>query len=311
MSAVGARDAIESLATIRDWLRFAVTQFHEADLSFGHGLPEAFDEAAYLLLHALHLPRERLEAFLDARLTMAERKAIHGLIRRRCTERIPAAYITHEAWLGDHRFYVDRRVIVPRSFIAELLDERMSPWVPEPGDVHSILDLCTGSGCLAILAAIAFPDAHIDAADISPDALEVARRNVDDYALHDRIELLRSDLFDAIAGRRYDIILCNPPYVTTAAMRALPPEFRHEPALALAAGADGMDSVRRILSSAREHLSEAGMIFVEVGHNRDLTEAAFPELPFTWVATRSSDDSVFLLRNDELPPTREARPGGT
>lgn len=292
--------AIDELATLRDWLRYAVSHFGAAGLAFGHGSHNAFDEAAYLILHALHLPFERLEPFLDARLLPEERRAVARILARRIDERLPAAYLTGEAWLGAYRFRVDPRVIVPRSYLAELIEDGMAPWVADPHALGAALELCTGSGCLAILMAHAFPAARIDAIDLSPEALAVARQNVADYALEDRITLVESDLFDALQGRRYDLILANPPYVTEAAMRALPPEYRHEPAMALAAGPDGMDVVRRILAEARRHLAPGGILAVEVGHNRHHVEAAFPGLPATWITARSGDEAVFIVERDGL-----------
>lgn len=298
---ISADDA-EHLHTLRDFLRYAVSSLNASGASFGHGCADAYDEAAYLILHTLHLPLDRLEPFLDALLTDREREQLIEVLSRRVDQRIPAAYLTREAWLGDFRFYVDERVLVPRSFIAELLENGLAPWVEAADEVGSILDLCTGSGCLAILAAHAFPNAAVDAADISPDALEVARRNVHDYALEDQIQVVETDLFQNLLGRRYDLILSNPPYVTDAAMANLPQEYRQEPALGLAGGHDGMDVVRRMLASAAIHLNPGGLLVVEVGHNRAETEAAFPELPFTWLATRSSEDMVFLLHQDDLAP---------
>ena len=216
------------LETLRDWLRWAVSRFGEAQLHFGHGSDEAYDEAAYLLLHALHLPLYRLEPFLDAKLTQAERATLGQLFTRRIDERVPAAYLTHEAWLGDFRFYVDERVLIPRSFIAELMPGGLAPYVGAAGDVHAALDMCTGSGCLAILMAHAYPEADVDAVDISSAALAVAQRNVSDYALADRINLIRSDLFANLPEKTYDLIISNPPYVTAMAMEALPGEYRHE-----------------------------------------------------------------------------------
>lgn len=294
-------DDTESLITVRDWLRFAVSRFNEAGLSFGHGCDNAYDEAAYLILATLHLPIDRLEPFLDASLTHGEAEALKTVLQRRVTERVPAAYLTHEAWLAGRRFYVDERVIVPRSFIAELLTEQLSPWIEDPDAVGNVLDLCTGSGCLAILAAEAFPQAQIDAVDLSPAALEVAVRNVADYGLQNRIDLVESDLFGALAGRTYDVILSNPPYVDAAGMAALPPEYRAEPALALGSGADGLDAVRRILGTARAHLNPGGVLVVEIGHNRDALEAAFPALPFVWLETAAGDQYVFLLQREALP----------
>ncbi|MEW5888076.1 MAG: 50S ribosomal protein L3 N(5)-glutamine methyltransferase [Pseudomonadota bacterium] len=292
---------MESLVTLRDFLRYAVSRFNEAGLAFGHGTDNAYDEAVYLILHTLHLPLARLEPFLDARLTTQERRKVLDVIARRITERMPAAYLTREAWLGDFRFYVDQRVIVPRSHIAELIQEGLAPWIADPGAVTDALDLCTGSGCLAILLVHAFPQARVDAVDLSAGALEVARRNVDDYGLEQRIELLQSDLFAALEGRRYDVIVSNPPYVTGAAMAQLPQEYRHEPDMALAAGDDGMDIVRRILAAAARHLKPGGILVVEVGDNRPFAEAAFPGLEFTWLETAGGADKVFLLRREQLP----------
>jgi ribosomal protein L3 glutamine methyltransferase len=235
------------LETLRDYLRFAVSRFSQAGLAFGHGFANAYDEAAYLLLHALHLPPDRLEPFLDARLAASERAEIATLLARRVDDRVPAAYLTHEAWLGDFRFYVDERVVIPRSFIAEALHEGLAPYLSDPAAVRSALDLCTGSGCLAVLLAHAYPEADIDAVDLSADALAVAQRNVSDYGLAGRINLIRSDLFDNVPTKSYDLVISNPPYVTTVAMEELPTEYRHEPALALAGGDDGLDAVHTIL----------------------------------------------------------------
>jgi ribosomal protein L3 glutamine methyltransferase len=297
-------DAVHDLATLRDWLRFAVTRFGEAKLAFGHGSANAYDEAAYLLLHALHLPQERLEPFLDARLTHAERQQLAQLLERRIDQRIPAAYLTREAWLGDFRFYVDERVIIPRSFIADLLPDGLAAYVGDPAKVVSVLDLCTGSGCLAILLAHAFPAADVDAVDISSDALAVAQRNVSDYGLADRINLLRSDLFRNLPDKNYDLIVSNPPYVTARAMDELPAEYRHEPALALAGGDDGLDAVRTIMREAPRFLAPRGLLVVEIGHNRDAVEFTWPRTPFVWLDTGSSADSVFLLTREEVVAAR-------
>ena len=289
------------LSTLRDLLRFAVSRFNEAKLFFGHGAENAWDEAAYLLLHSLHLPLERLEPFLDATLTRDERAAVLQVIDRRIRERLPVAYLTNEAWLGGYRFYVDQRVIVPRSFIAELLREQLTPWIDDAHAVTAVLDLCTGSACLAILAAHAFPAARIDAVDLSPEALAVARRNVDDYDLAAQIRLVEGDLFAGLRSKRYDLIIANPPYVNAASMATLPDEYRHEPELALASGLDGLDLTRAILAGARQHLRPNGLLVVEIGHNRDALEAAFPATPFTWLDTSAGDQYVFLLHRDELP----------
>jgi ribosomal protein L3 glutamine methyltransferase len=290
----------DELLTLRDWLRWAVSRFAEAGLFFGHGTDNAFDEAAWLILHALHLPHERLEVFLDARLTPDERLAVLNILQQRIARRLPAAYLTHEAWLGDFRFYVDERVIVPRSYFAELLRESFAPWVTDPESIVDVLDLCTGSGCLAILMAHAFPNARVDAVDISADALAVAARNVADYGLEHQVSLVRSDVFGKLGKRRYDLIVSNPPYVTAAAMASLPEEYRREPALALAAGDDGLDIVRTILAEAPRHLKAEGLLAIEVGHNREIVEAAFPELPLTWIDTPHAEGKIFLVHARDL-----------
>lgn len=292
--------AQSELSTLRDLMRFAVSRFNEAGLFYGHGTDNAWDEAAYLLLHTLHLPLDQLDPYIDARLTSDERAALLKLIERRISERLPAAYLTNEAWLGDYRFYVDERVIVPRSHIAELLHEQLSPWIEDPWAVDRVLDLCTGSGCLAILAAHAFPEARIDAVDLSPEALAVARRNVDDYELGTRLRLVQSDAFAGIQGRQYDVIISNPPYVNARSMATLPEEYRREPELALAGGKDGLDLVRLILREAPSHLKADGILVVEIGHNRDDLEMAFPDTSFIWLDTSAGDQHVFLLRREDL-----------
>lgn len=291
--------------TLRDLLRYAVTRFNNAELFFGHGSTNAFDEAAYLLLHTLKLPLDKLEPFLDARLLPDEVASFLRVIEQRATERLPAAYITHEAWLGDYRFYVDERVIVPRSFIAELIPEQFAPWLADPDEVSDILELCTGSGCLPIMLADAFPNAQIDAVDISPDALAVAQRNVDDYALNDRITLIASDLYANVPKKKYDIIVTNPPYVNADSMTRLPQEYLREPQIALAGGADGMDLVRKIVAGAVERLTPQGILMVEIGNERAFAEAAFPDLELTWLSTSNGDDMVFLLTADQLKQKRK------
>ncbi|OGS97712.1 MAG: ribosomal protein L3 N(5)-glutamine methyltransferase [Gallionellales bacterium RIFCSPLOWO2_02_FULL_57_47] len=293
-------EAAQDLYTVRDCLRFAVSRFNQAGLFFGHGSNDAYDEAAYLTLHTLHLPLDRLEPFLDARLTDSELTEVLSIIQRRVEQRIPAAYLTHEAFLGDFSFYVDERVIVPRSFIAELLREQLSPWVAEPEEISSVLDLCTGSGCLAILAANAFPNASVDAVDLSPAALSVAEHNVADYDLQDRVHLIESDLFARLGNQQYDIIISNPPYVDAESVNALPPEYLHEPKLALGSGDDGLDATRVILEHAAQHLTANGILIVEIGHNRDALEAAYPNLPFTWLDVSAGDQFVFMLHRNDL-----------
>lgn len=286
--------------TLRDLLRHAVTRFNTEGLFFGHGSSNAYDEAAYLLLHSLKLPLDKLEPFLDARLLPEEIASLLALTERRCSERVPAAYLTNEAWLGEYRFYVDERTIVPRSFIAELIPQHFQPWIGDAWSVSNILELCTGSGCLAIMLADAFPNAKVNAVDLSSDALAVARRNVEDYQLLDRVQLIESDLYDQLPEKRYDLIVSNPPYVNSQAMRLLPAEYRCEPQMALAGGNDGMDLVRRIISDAKERLTPNGVLVVEIGNEFAHAEAAFHDLELIWLSTSAGDGSVFLLTADQL-----------
>lgn len=291
-----------ALRTLRDALHHGVKRFKQARLVFGHGTTNAFDEAAYLTLHTLRLPLHELEPHLDSLLTARQLDRILKLFERRIAERKPAAYLTREAWLGDFRFYVDERVIVPRSYIAELLRDDLAPWIARPAKIKTALDLCTGSGCLAILLAHSFPRTQIDAADVAPAALAVARINVRQYRLGGKIRLVQSDLFSALCGKHYDLIVSNPPYVTAANMRRLPREYRSEPQIALAGGRDGLAVVRTMLSQAATHLNPGGLLVVEVGHNRRGVEQAFPRLPFTWPETSGGDDCVFLLSREQLLP---------
>lgn len=292
--------AINELRTLRDLLRFAVSYFNQTDLFYGHGFATAYDEAAHLILQTLHLSPDQFELFLDAHLTLVERKQIIQRIAQRVNERIPIAYLTNEAWLGDFNFYVDKRVIIPRSFIAELLQTRLAPWIKHSDAVQSALDLCTGCGCLAILLAHAFEKAHIDAIDISPEALDVAQMNIARYELSHTIHPIQSDLFSKLAGRRYDVIISNPPYVNAQSMATLPPEYRHEPQIALAAGLDGLAITRTILNQAANYLTKEGLLIVEIGHNRDILEQSFPQLPFTWLETSAGDQFVFMLQRSDL-----------
>jgi ribosomal protein L3 glutamine methyltransferase len=293
----------EVLLTVRDFIRYAVSRFNGHKLFFGHGSDNAWDEAVYLTLHALHLPPDQLEPFLDARLVAEERTRVLNLIDRRCDERLPAPYLTNEAWLQGFRFFVDERVIVPRSPIAELLMTHLSPWVPYPENIENILDLCTGSGCLAIIAAHQFPDSLVEATDISSEALSVAKINVAEHGLQERVTLGLGSLYGPLrAGRRYDLIISNPPYVNTKAMRDLPQEYRHEPNLALAGGDDGMDLVREILARAPERLTEQGMLVIEIGHERHNFEVAFPELAPMWLDTAQASDQILLLTREQLLP---------
>jgi ribosomal protein L3 glutamine methyltransferase len=291
--------------TLRSLLRKATRRLERARVSYGHGTTRSRDEAAWLVLHALGLPLGDKAPDLDRRLTPRQVQAAHALIEERIRSRKPAAYLTHEAWLGERRFYVDERVIVPRSYIAELLRDGLVPWLAPGAAVTQVLDLCTGSGCLAILTALEFPRARVDAADISRPALAVARRNVADYALQRRVRLIESDLFAGLTGRHYDLILSNPPYVTATAMRRLPAEYRSEPRLALAGGRDGLDFVRRILAEAPHHLTASGLLVVEVGHARPAVERAFPRLPFIWPETSGGDDCVFIIARNDLAAEME------
>jgi ribosomal protein L3 glutamine methyltransferase len=287
------------LRTVRDFLRYAVTVFGEAKLAFGHGASNAVDEAAYLILEALQLPIDDINPWLDARLTASEHKRLTQLIKKRVKSRAPAAFLLKRAYVQGVPFYVDERVIVPRSYIAELLTQ-----VPDmdgaPEEIGSVLDLCTGSGCLAILAAHTFPEADISAVDISRDALDVARINVAEHGLVNRIELFEGDLFAPLGGKRVDLIITNPPYVDAEAMAALPPEYRAEPALALAGGEDGLDIVRRILTEAPKHLTPNGALLCEIGRGREQLEADYPHLNFFWLDSEESAGEVFWITAKDL-----------
>ena len=278
-------------------MRLGTRRFHAARLVFGHGTSNARDEAAYLALHALGLPPDAGPALLERPVSPRDARRVLALFERRIRSREPAAYLTGEAWLGNFRFHVDKRAIVPRSHLAALLGERLAPWISRPAAVKTALDLCTGSGCLAVLLAHGFPRASIDAADISPAALAVAKINRQRYGLRNRVRLAESDLFSALGGKQYDLIICNPPYVTTRGMRRLPREYRHEPRAALAGGRDGLDLVRRVLAAASRHLSPRGLLVVEVGSGRNAVEKAWPLVPFTWL---DEDGRVFLLTRAEL-----------
>ena len=292
------------MKTLRDALLEGTQRLDTADLAYGHGTLNPLDEAAWLVTHAAGLPPQELQPHLDDPLTAAQAKAARDLIARRIRTRKPAAYLLNEAWLGPYRFYVDERVIVPRSFIGELLlsqkGARLNFRAPkiQPG---TILDMCTGSGCLAIVAALTFPDASVHGADISEEALEVAHRNVGDYKLKHRVRLVKSDLFSALGGRKYDLIISNPPYVNARSMRALPKEYRKEPRLALASGSDGLEHTRRIIAGAKQHLTAGGRLVVEIGHNRKALERAYPRLPFAWPKVAAGIGYVFVLQREALP----------
>lgn len=308
MTIPDAESRLTDLVTVRDWLRYGVSRFRAEGLVFGHGTSTAVDEAAFLILSALELPIEQLDPWIDCRLTGGERVRIAELIDARVRTRKPAPYLVNRAYIRGRDFYVDERVIVPRSYIGELLDGELASVVPDPEVVTSVLDLCTGSGCLAILAALTYPNAIVDAVDLSADALAVAERNVADYGLGDRITLQNSDLFSALGGRRYDLIISNPPYVSAEAVSAFPPEFKAEPVMAHAGGEDGLDLVRRIIDEAPRHLERDGVLVVEVGTGLDILEEEYPNLPFLWLETEDSSGEVFALTQTELQSA--ARPDG-
>jgi ribosomal protein L3 glutamine methyltransferase len=287
-------------ATVLALVDRATARLKHAPIAFGHGIANARDEATYLVMHALKLPPSGLTPYLQRTVSARASARAMRLVDERIRRRIPAAYLTHEAWLGEYRFYVDARVIVPRSFIAELLHERLAPWLTPRQRIRRALDLCTGSGCLAIVLAKTFAAADVDGVDIDRRALAVAKRNIATYKLQRRIHLLRSDMFSALPSARYDLIIANPPYVDAHAMRKLPREYRHEPRIALAGGEDGLDTVRVILREAAVHLTAHGLLVVEVGHHRSRVEAAFPHHPFVWPQTSGGDDCVFILGRDDL-----------
>jgi ribosomal protein L3 glutamine methyltransferase len=305
------RDVLTQLQTVRDWLRYAVSSMTRAGVVFGHGSDCAVDEAAFLILATLDLPIDDINPWLDCRLTGSERAALQRIIDARITSRKPAAYLTNAAYIQGRRFYVDERVIVPRSFIGELLArDGLAAVIADPSGVRRVLDLCTGSGCLAILAAEAFPAADIVASDISQDALDVARRNIADYGLGERVQAVRADLFDGIPAGPFDLIISNPPYVSAEEVAAFAPEYAAEPRLAHLGGEDGLDLVRRILDQAGERLTEEGHLVVEVGLGQDLLAAARPDLDFLWLDTETSESEVFALPASSLSGRRQAPAAG-
>ncbi|MCC8431575.1 50S ribosomal protein L3 N(5)-glutamine methyltransferase [Reyranella aquatilis] len=291
-----ARPTKPSLVTLGDFFKFAVARFRAARLAYGHGTTNAVDEAAFMVLEALRLPIDRIDPWLDLVPTPAEKARLVTLIEARVALRMPAPYLLEAAYMQGVRFHIDRRALIPRSFIGDLLAGGALP-IAKP---RRILDLCCGSGCLAILAALAFPRARVDAVDLSPGALALARRNVATHRLGDRITLHRGDLFRPLQGQRYDLIISNPPYVDAGGMAMLPPEFRHEPRMALAAGEDGLDLVHRILVDAPKHLTKSGGLVCEIGRGRAPLEAAYPKLPFLWLDTELSEGEVFWLSRSDL-----------
>lgn len=293
------------LFTIRDWIRFAVSKFEASDIFYGHGTDNGYDEAVWLIMSALHLPMDTLDNFFDARLTEAERIKLADFIEQRISKHTPTAYLLKEAWLQGLKFYVDERVLIPRSFIAELLNNDLSPWIEFPELIESAADICTGSGCLGILLASAFPNAAIDVIDISQDAIDVANINIANYGLEAQITAIKSDMFSALRDekngcKKYDVIISNPPYVDAPAMAALPAEYRNEPQLALGSGEAGLDHTHTILREAANYLTDDGILIVEIGHNREALEAAYPNIVFNWLEVSSGNEFVFLLTRDQL-----------
>ena len=290
---------IAELLTIRDMLRWTISRFNEAGLCYGHGTDGAWDEAVALILHTLHLPHNIDPSIIDARLTTSERNTLYNIIQRRIEERIPLAYLTHEAWFAGLAYYVDERVLIPRSPLAELIENQFQPWV-EPEQIHSILDLCTGSGCIAIACANVFPEAVIDATDISVDALAVAKMNVLRHQVENQVHLYQANLFDGLPQKKYDLIVSNPPYVNTEEMANLPQEYHHEPKVGLAAGTEGLDSVIHILQQASHYLNPRGTLIVEVGNSEHALNEKYPHIPFTWLEFQRGGGGVFLLTAEQL-----------
>jgi ribosomal protein L3 glutamine methyltransferase len=302
----------DELKTVRDYVRYAVSRFNAGDLVFGHGTTTALDEAAFMVLEALHLPVDDLSPWLEARLIREERERLAGLIEERCATRKPAAYLLGRTYIRSVPFKSDERAIVPRSFIGELLAGDLFggagfSLVEDVESVGRALDLCTGGGSLAILAAMTFPNAQVDAVDLSPEALSLARENVAEHELEDRINLIEGNLFAPLQGRLYDLIITNPPYVDAEAMAALPPEYRHEPTLAFDGGPDGLDIIRRILTEVPGHLTARGGMICEIGTGREILEAEFPHLPFLWLDTEDSDGEVFWLSAKDLGAGKDPR----
>lgn len=293
------KELLAELVTVRDMIRFGISRFNEENVYFGHGTDNALDESTALVLHALHLPHDLPGHFMDSRLTSEEKQRVLGLFQRRIDERIPAAYLIGEAWFANLPFVVDERVLVPRSPIAELIEAHFEPWV-QPEHVGRILDMCTGSGCIAIASAVYFPGAQVDAADISDDALAVAQMNVDKHHVQDQVRLVQSDLFSNLQGEKYDIIVSNPPYVDEEDFNAMPKEFSHEPAIGLASGFDGLEATDRILANAADHLNEQGILIVEVGASMGNLMEKYPDVQFVWLDFERGGDGVFLFTREQL-----------
>jgi len=296
-----AQTLTDELITIRDWIRFAVSEFEASTVFYGHGTDNAYDEAVWLVISALHLPLDTVENFLDARLISTERQKLAHFIEQRVTQHTPTAYLLKEAWLQGFKFYVDERVLIPRSFIAELLAQDLSPWIEYPEMIESAADICTGSGCLGILLANSFPNAAIDVIDISQDAIDVCNINISNYGLQHQVTAIQSDMFNALTGKTYDVIISNPPYVDAPSMATLPKEYQNEPQLALGSGDAGLDHTHTLLKEAANYLNEGGLLIVEIGHNRDALEAAYPDIAFNWLEVSSGNQFVFLLTKEQLP----------
>lgn len=290
---------IAELKTIRDFVRFAASRFDEEGLYYGHGTDNAWDEAVHLIFPLLHLHHTTYSAALDARLTTSEKNQLMKAFERRIQDRIPVAYLTHEAWFAGLPFYVDERVLIPRSPLAEVIENHFQPWM-DPAEVHSILDVCTGSGCIAIACANYFPNASVDAVDISSDALAVAKINIARHEVEQQVQCFHSDLLEKLPPTKYDVIISNPPYVNAAEMAELPQEYRHEPSLGLEAGINGLDVVEKLLKQATQFLAPNGCLIVEVGNSEQALIERFPNVPFTWIDFQRGDGGVFLLTHDEL-----------
>lgn len=302
-SEIITEEALKELSTIRDMLRWSVSHFSAADLYYGHGTDNAWDEAVQLILHTLHLPLNISKTVLDAKLTSRERQLIASLIKKRVEERKPVAYLTHEAWFAGMGFYVDERVLIPRSPIAEMIEKHFSPWLND--EPHAILDLCTGSGCIGIACAHYFPEAKITITDISADALEVAKINVENHGVTEQVKLVQSDLFNNLNNQKFNLIISNPPYVDEYDLTHMPAEYHHEPKLGLAAGESGLDFAIQILKSAGKYLTKDGLLILEVGNSEAALVKRFPQVPFIWLEFERGGQGVLLLTAEELKRHQE------
>ena len=296
---VDVQEISNELSTMIDFMRWGATQFVGANLSFSHGMSSPLDEAVYLVLRSLKLPVDTPDVYWQSRLTQSEKKIVIATLVKRIEQRIPAAYIMQEGWFAGLQFFVDERVLVPRSPIAELVEAQFTPWV-NPDEVESVLDLCTGSGCIGIACAYAFPIAEVDLADISKDALDVATINVEKHDAKQRVSVIQSDLFDGLKGKQYDIIVSNPPYVDAEDISGMSDEFHHEPELGLSSGSDGLECTRKILKQAADHLTDEGILVLEVGNSQYALAEEFPELPFQWVDFERGGEGVFILTKAQL-----------